>query len=299
MAETKKTIKVTGGRKSSSARPSSLPKKVAANKRKQTRKKGTPRKEMRDMPQWLHILIAIGITGTILFFAYHLFFKQTIFRFAVCEGTKAYQTCMPKGYSTFGIDISRHQGKINWNRLKNENSPEAPITFAYIKATEGCNYKDPRFGTNWKEAKQHGFIRGAYHYFTGKSPGEAQADMYIRNVKLESGDLPPMVDIEEEPADRTAFIAELKKFILKLEAHYGVKPIIYSYAKYHNRYLKDDFFKEYDLWVAHYYAKSPNVKREWKMWQFTDIGRVPGIKERTDINVLNGGEEELQKLLIK
>ncbi len=294
MAETKKNIKRTGGRKSSSARPSSLPRVTVKSK-----KKKPTRKEMRDMPQWLHILIAALITGAIFFFAYHLFFKQTIFRFAVCEGTKAYQACMPQGYATYGIDISRHQGRINWDRLQKENSPEAPISFVYIKATEGKNYRDPEFGTNWKESKEHGFIRGAYHYFTGKSSGEEQADMYIRNVELESGDLPPMVDIEEKPADKAAFIEELKKFILKLEAHYGVKPIIYSYTKYHNRYLKDEFFKDYDLWVAHYYVKRPDVKRDWKMWQFTDIGRIPGIKERTDINVLNGGEEELQKLLIK
>ncbi len=299
MAETQKTAKGTGGRKSSSARPSSLPKAAPARKKRPVRKKGVSRKKTRDMPQWLHILIAIGVTGTILFFAYHLFLKPSLYRFAICEGKKAYQSCMPKGYSTFGIDISHHQGKINWGRLQKENSAEAPISFVCIKATEGRNYKDPRFGTNWEEAKKHGFVRGAYHYFTRTSPGEAQAEMFISNVRLTSGDLPPIVDIEEVPSDKGAFINELKAFILKLEAHYGVKPIIYSYAKYHNRYLKDKFFNDYELWIAHYNTARPEIRREWRMWQFTDNGRVPGIRVDTDINVLNGGKEELQRLLIE
>lgn len=284
MAEAKRTIKRTGGRKTS-ARHSSVRKYKKMN--------------LRDMPHWLHILIAATVTGMLLFIAYHLFFKQDLFRFAVCEGTKAFQTCLPEGQTVFGIDISHHQGSINWNRLRKGNPNEPPISFIYMKATEGSSHCDKRYMDNWNEAKKNGFTRGAYHYFSSTSPGETQANMFISKVRLEPGDLPPMVDIEETPKDRLLFIGELKTFILKLEEHYGVKPIIYSYAKYYNKYLKDEFFKDYDLWVAHYYVKTPAIKREWKIWQFSDIGRIPGIKERTDINAINGGIETLQKMLIK
>lgn len=285
MAEAKRTIKKTGGRKSSSARRSST---------RKNRKQG-----LRDMPRWLHILIAAAVTGVFLFIAYHLFLKQELFRFAVCDGAKAYQVCLPKGHTVFGIDISHHQGKINWERLKKGNPDEPPISFVYMKATEGSSHSDKRYSDNWSKAKENGFTRGAYHYFSPASSGERQAEMFISKVKLEPGDLPPMVDIEEKPKDRELFIAELKKFILKVEEHYGVKPIIYSYAKYYNKYLKDEFFNGYDLWVAHYYVDNPNIKREWKLWQFSDIGRLPGIKERTDINAINGGIDTLQNMLIK
>lgn len=251
------------------------------------------------MPRWLHILIAAVITGVLLFISYHLFFKQDLFRFAVCEGTRAFQTCLPEGHTVFGIDISHHQGRINWERLKKGNSDEPPISFVYMKATEGSSHCDKRYSDNWSKAKENGFTRGAYHYFSTASSGEKQANLFISKVKLEPGDLPPMVDIEEKPEDRLQFITELKTFIQKVEEHYGVKPIIYSYAKYYNRYLKDEFFNDYDLWVAHYYVNTPAIKREWKLWQFSDIGRIPGIKERTDINAVNGGMETLQNMLIK
>jgi lysozyme len=287
MAEAKRNIKKTGGRKSSSARPS------------YPNGKSSGSKKAKDWPRWVQVLIATVVTGLLLFIAYHIFLKKVIFRFAVCDGVKAYQTCLPKGYAVFGIDISRHQGDINWEELEKGNSRVAPIKFVYMKATEGSDYKDTRFNSNWEEAKEHGFARGAYHYFTDRSPGDAQATMFIKNVELESGDLPPMIDIEEEPKDKAAFSTELKKFILRLEEHYGVKPIIYSYIKFHRKYLDDAFFNDYELWIAHYYVERPEIERMWKIWQFTDIGRIPGINTRTDINALNGGIETLQEMLIK
>lgn len=287
MAETKKKTNKNGGRKSSSARHSA------------SERKASPRKKAKEWPRWVQVLIAAAITSVLLFFSYHLFLKQIIFRFAVCDGIKAYQTCIPRGYEIMGIDISHHQGNIDWQELQDGLSPDAPIRFVYMKATEGYNYKDKRFNSNWKRAKEHGFVRGAYHYFTEKSSGDAQAAMFIKNVELESGDLPPMIDIEEEPKDKDAFLIEVKKFILRLEEHYGVKPIIYSYAKYHDKYLDETFFNDYVFWVAHYYVDNPDVERDWRIWQFTDIGRIPGISKKTDINVLSGGEEALQELLIK
>lgn len=285
MAETKRSNKKASGRKSSSARYSSTRKKKKQNSR--------------EMPRWLHILIAASVAGMLLFVAYHLFLKENLFRFAVCDGQKAFQTCLPKGYDVFGIDISHHQGSINWKKLKQGTPDAPPISFVYMKATEGSSHVDKRYNDNWRKAKSNSFTRGAYHYFSTKSSGEKQANMFISKVKLEPGDLPPMIDIEETPSDKQQFIAELKTFILKIEEHYGVKPIIYSYAKFYNKYLKDEFFQEYDLWVAHYYVKDPAVKREWKMWQFTDIGRIPGIKEKTDINTIAGGAKALEELLIK
>lgn len=281
MAETDKKTNRTGGRKSSSARRS------------------YSRKKTRDIPRWLHILIAATVTGVLLFIAYFLVLKNSLSPFAVCDGIKAYRTCLPKGYTIFGIDVSRHQGEIDWQQLKEDNLPEAPIRFAYIKATEGRDHKDPRYDSNWQASKQNGFIRGAYHYFTEASSGDAQAGMFTNVVVLEKGDLPPMIDIEAIPANEDTYKTELKKFILRLEEHYGVKPILYSYPKFHRRYLDEAFFKAYDLWIAHYRVEKPDIERDWIMWQYTDAGRIPGIEKNTDINALNGGIAELEGLLIK
>ena len=276
MAKAKKMTNRTGGRKSSSVRRS------------------TPRKTSREMPHWQYVAIATIITTIILFIAYHLVFKQVIYRFTTCNGFKIYSTCIPNGYSVYGIDISHHQGKINWEKFKEENPKELPIKFVYMKACEGSDHKDTRFDINWKQAKENNFTRGAYHYFSPYSTGLAQAEMFIKTVKLESGDLPPMIDVEEKPENRTAFMQELKIFITKIEDHYGIKPIIYSGKKYKKRYLDDKFFDRYPTWIAHYYVDSLEVDQNWTLWQCSDRGKLPGINKNVDINIFNGTDETLE-----
>ena len=279
MADARKTLKKVGGQKKSSGRrPSSS-----------NRRRG-------HMARWKQTLIVAIMTAFALFCAYHLFLKQIIFRFTPCNGTKIYNTCMPKGYTVFGIDISHHQGDIDWEKLGKENPAEAPIQFVYMKATEGSDHKDTRFDKNWNGAKNAGILRGAYHYFSTTSTGLAQAKMFINTVKLEKGDLPPMVDIEEIPENKKQFIEEVKIFIAKIEEHYGVMPIIYSGKKYKEKYLSDKFFDRFPTWIAHYYTEKLEVDSEWLIWQCTDKGEISG---KVDLNVFNGELEQLHSLIIR
>ena len=276
-------------------------KKVGGSKRGSTRRSSSTRKESRVMPTWKYVTIAFLITVGVLALAYRPIIKSAFHRFTHgtnCSGHKIYGTCIPKGYSIYGIDISHHQGDIDWKELKKGKQGEPPITFIYIKATEGGSHCDTKFTKNWKAAQKHGFMRGAYHYFSAKTPGDKQARMFINKVRLEPGDLPPMVDVEESPKNVTAYRNELKKFITLIENHYGVRPIIYTYKKFHYRYI-DNYFEEYPLWIARYEVSHPGIEDEWVMWQCTEKGRLPGIKEWVDINVLNGKMEELEKLRIK
>ncbi len=281
MAEKKRIQKRTGGRKITSARRSSSPA-VAS-----------------PMPRWMYVT-AIALTAAVaLYLIYSLFFRPYFYRFRPCYGHKHYEICLPSGYTVFGIDISRHQGNIDWEKFQAENPPEAPISFVYAKATEGSDFTDINFHDNFDAAREHGFMRGAYHYFSTKSSGLAQAQMFIRTVKLEKGDLPPMVDVEEKPGNKKQFIQELKIFISKIEEHYGVKPIIYTYRKYKERYLKEPFFGRYPSWIAHYYIDALDEKTNWLIWQCSDIGEVPGIPQNVDINIFNGSIEQLKSLGIK
>ena len=205
---------------------------------------------------------------------------------------------MPSGHSVYGIGISRHQGDIDWNRLSTGHHPDAPISFIYIKASEGSDFKDVKFNENFENARKHGFVRGAYHYFSTTSSGLSQANLFISMVKLRKGDLPPVLDIEEKPKNKKKYIEEVKVWLKKVEAHYGVKPIIYASSKYKQKYLDDPFFKEYPSWVAHYYIPELRKGEEWLMWQCTDLGVLPGIKEKVDINIFNGSKKQFQNLLI-
>lgn len=281
MAIVQKSTKKTGGRKKTSARRSSS--KVSK----------------KEMPHWQYVAIAILTTAVILFLGYHLLFKGVLNRFTQCAGTKSYGICIPEGHEIFGIDISHYQGSIDWEALKNGSPDDSPVSFIYMKATEGSDHKDRMFDRNWTKALEHGFTRGAYHYFSLHSSGLAQAEMFIKNVKLEKGDLPPMVDVEEEPKDKREFLQELKIFIAKIEKHYGTKPIVYSGKKYKERHLNDRYFDRYPTWIAHYYVDSLDVENNWTFWQCSDKGRLPGIRHKVDINVFNGDSGKLESLKIK
>jgi lysozyme len=108
-----------------------------------------------------------------------------------------------------------------------------------------------------------------------------------------------MVDVEEEPESPMLYREELKKFISIIEEHYKVKPIIYTYKKFHARHINNIHFNDYPLWIARYNVKDPGIAKEWIMWQCTDKGRLPGIVERVDINVFKGTAEELEELRLK
>src|ERR1043166_1347174 len=94
-------------------------------------------------------------------------------------------------YPVRGVDVSHHQGTIDWSAVKT-----AGITFAYIKATEGTRYQDPAFVQNWSGAAGSGIVGGAYHFFTRDAPGEKQAENFLRVAPVDSNTLPPAIDLE-------------------------------------------------------------------------------------------------------
>src|SRR6516225_7625957 len=104
---------------------------------------------------------------------------------------------IPTKYSVHGIDVSRYQEYINWDTVRAVNVDNVQINFAYVKATEGLEDKDEFFDRNWKRMKGAGLTRGAYHFFLATKSGKDQAWNFIHTVKLESGDLPPVLDIEQ------------------------------------------------------------------------------------------------------
>ena len=281
MAKAKEPIKRDGGRKkTTSARRSSR------------------KKKNKDMPRWIYVITAALLSFVLVVGSYYVFFRPYFYRFRPCFNHKYYDVCMPAGHSVYGIDVSRHQGDIDWEALKKGNHPDAPISFVYVKASEGSDFKDKKFEQNFENARKHGFMRGAYHYFSTTSSGVSQANLFISMVKLQPGDLPPVLDIEEKPKNKKKYIDEVKIWLKKVEEHYGVKPIVYASSKYKKKYLDDPFFKEYPSWVAHYYIPELTDGEEWLMWQCTDIGVMPGIKEKVDINIFNGTEKQLKELLL-
>ncbi|MBL7766333.1 MAG: glycoside hydrolase family 25 protein [Chitinophagaceae bacterium] len=206
---------------------------------------------------------------------------------------------IPAGYTTHGIDVSRYQSNIDWEMVSNMRDQGQKISFAIIKATEGTNLTDPYFKKNWERIQDYPLMRGAYLYFHPRRGGKAQAEFFISKVHMESGDLPPVVDIEEtNRANNELIQRELKACLDVLEKQYKVKPLIYTGADFYAQHL-EGAFDDYPLWVAHYeQAEAPRIKRDWQIWQHNCKGRVNGIKAEVDFNVVNGNLYVLNDLCI-
>lgn len=187
----------------------------------------------------------------------------------------------------YGIDVSHHQGEINWLKVKSWN--EKPLSFVYIKATEGSSYVDRNYQQNTRKARGAGIKVGSYHFFRTTSSADSQFEHFIATIGTQEQDLIPMVDLEEnDRLSREAYNTEVKKFLLLLENHFGQKPLIYAPQGFYNTYLKENYLKYY--WsIARYSSQKPNLHdaNNWTLWQFTEHGSVDGIDVPVDINVLN------------
>ena len=269
----------------------------SAAKRTVTKRKGK-QEIKKEMPAWCKYLFAMLIVVVFVSGFYYFFIRPYAYRWKPCYGLKGYGVCMPYGYKIHGIDISHYQGEVDWKRLKQTRQGQFPVQFIFMKATEGGDYSDDKFIANFDSAKVHGFIRGAYHFYNPKTDANKQADFFINSVKLEPGDLPPVLDIEKKGRDVKKLQQDLKIWLRKVESHYGVKPIIYASYKFKTKYLNDSVFDSYPYWIAHYYVDSVRYQGEWKFWQHTDVGTLPGIEDKVDLNIFNGSSSELKGLLL-
>ena len=209
---------------------------------------------------------------------------------------------VPPGNWKYGVDLSHHNdGKILWDSLfvmtdargrtvRNlEDACEVqPVSFVFMKATEGVSHKDRRFASRWKEAGQYPLSRGAYHFYrTSKDPA-AQAQHFIRTVgSLKYRDLPPVLDIEtlHGGCTKEKLNADLAVWLETVEKHYGKRPIVYTYETFARDFLLPSITEKYPIWIAHYDVRRPQ-RKDWGYWQFTDKAVVHGINGLVDLNVM-------------
>ena len=208
-----------------------------------------------------------------------------------------------KNDSVIGVDISSYQADVDMEKLKEQN-----IEFVYIKATEGTTIRDEKFATNWANAKKAGLPSGAYHFFSYDTPGDTQAQNFIKTVGDDlKGRLLPVVDVEyygdkeKNPPEKEDVVRELTVFLKALEEKYGIKPMIYTRSEIYDKYLQD-FSGEYKMWMSSLYTPlSWNYHGDWYIWQYLNRGTLEGYsggEKYIDLNVLNK-EKDLNDLMIK
>lgn len=198
-------------------------------------------------------------------------------------------------FEVHGIDVSHYQAKINWDEVVGED-----VAFSFVKATEGKELQDSTYNYNWSEIKRVGMKRGAYHFFRPSISAEAQAKNFISLVDLNSGDLPPVLDVEVlDGISQKVMINRLKTWLNIVENHYNIRPIIYTNLNFYNKHIAGNF-KRYPVWVARYNYEAPSLKcgTNWDFWQYGNRGQLAGIEGDVDFNVFRGTYEELSEMTI-
>ncbi len=203
-------------------------------------------------------------------------------------------------YPVHGVDVSSYQGTVDWQEMAGQG-----VRFAFVKATEGSSHTDSRFEENWSGARKAGLFTGAYHFFSYDSPGESQAEFFIRTVPASEGALPPVVDVEfygdyeQHPADAERVREQLHRMLSLLEEHYGKPPVLYATGRSYRLYLTEGF-EAFPIWIRDVlWEPSLPDGREWLFWQYTGHGRLRGFEgdeSSIDLNVFAGSEEELAAL---
>ena len=211
---------------------------------------------------------------------------------------RIYEVLSKQPDKVVGFDVSQYQGNIQWNEIR-KIEDTFQLQFVFVRATAGKNKVDSQFKENWKQAKKHQFIRGAYHYYRPNENSIQQAENFIQTVKLEPGDFPPVLDIEQLPKKQSldSLKVGLKRWLTKVEKHYKVKPIIYSGESYYNDFLKKEF-SDYPFWIANYNFWRNQPESHWLLWQFTEKAQVSGIKGTVDVNIFNGDLIYLRSKLV-
>lgn len=202
-------------------------------------------------------------------------------------------------YPVHGIDVSHHQGEIDWGEVK-----AGGYDFVIMKATEGGDWKDTKFQKYFLEAKQGGLTVGAYHYYSFCKDPMLQANHFINVVGDLSGCLPPAIDLEFDKNCNGALPVEdfqksLNVFLNRLEEYYQVKPIIYCNEEFYFKYLDIPDFVQCRFWIRNIISQ-PDLKGEmWDFWQYTGKGSVPGVKGMVDLNVFSGRTFQFNELILK
>ena len=187
-----------------------------------------------------------------------------------------------------GIDISHWQGVIDWDTIPDN------YKFAFMKATEGDSFIDDRFSANWYASK--GKLRGAYHFWRYHFGGTAQAEHFFDIVDAtgDLGELPPVVDLEDTRAPKGGdIVLRMRQMLQRTEELFGQKPIIYTANWWWSPWtLNNEWFGDYDLWVAHYKTVFPWIQPylpagwdDWQVWQHSSSGSVPGVDGNCDLNI--------------
>jgi lysozyme len=236
------------------------------------------KKKSKRKPRFiLKFLLIIGCIFPLCYVSYHYYKRYQ-------KPQSSFNVTIPKPFYSFGIDVSHHQGEIDWKAVLTSVPQDTLISFIYCKATEGSDHIDKQWENNRKKLSGFSLPFGAYHFLSKGSSGEAQAKNFLKNWSKSMTKLPPVLDVEVEFNTDKELIATMKIWLETVEKASGLKPIIYTSYHFLETKFKNEFVN-YPFWVAAY---SKNVKSindpRIIHWQYSEKGILSPIKEYVDFN---------------
>jgi lysozyme len=188
-------------------------------------------------------------------------------------------------YPLQGIDVSAAQGEIDWRKVRADGAD-----FAYVKASEGTDVRDPQFAQNWQTAREAGVRRGASHSFTLCRLARDQATNFIATVPREANMLPAALNLGFDdtcPArpDRKVLLTEIALFIEMVEAHTGKAMIIYMTKDFEDAYQISSAVDR-SLWLRRLFFAPNYGSHPWVIWQASNQRRIDGVNGPVNWNVV-------------
>ena len=183
-----------------------------------------------------------------------------------------------------GIDVSKHQGKIDWHRVKNSG-----VDFAILRAGYGKydNQKDERFEENYSNAKNAGIKLGAYHYSYAKSVDDAkkEAEIFLKWISGKQFEYPVAFDVEEKSQSDKGkqFVSDVIRAFCETVEKAGYYVCVYSNKYWLDNYVDDDCKRKYDTWLAQWSDKA-TYGGNYGIWQYSSQGEIDGISGRVDLD---------------
>ena len=192
-----------------------------------------------------------------------------------------------------GIDVSHHNGTINWQAVKNAGIDFAILKIGEYRESSGTIIPDDRFEEYYYSCKRLGIAVGGYFYSYAFNPTEAahEADACSLLIKGKSFEMPIFMDLEDKIVTNAVNRGITNKDTLTnavatfcdIMNSRGYQSGVYSYKNFFNVYLSMSVLERYNIWLAHYVSNT-DYTGKYDMWQYTSSGRVPGISGAVDMN---------------
>ena len=191
------------------------------------------------------------------------------------------------------MDVSRHQGTINWDKVKASGKIDGVMLRAMGNSKDGlpsAPYVDPTFARNYSECKRLGIPCGVYGYFKATTRAEADKELALLKKQLigKTFELPVAVDIEDEVQKTLgkSSLTDLVAYMLGVVQGWGVYAMLYTGLWFGSTflYMGGAALKPYDVWLAAYRSTKPSPSWPFGMWQYTSTARVPGVTTNADLS---------------